>query len=652
MSTHKSTEKKQSPKNGLALVWLDDNSGQDPKMKPIFLSLYEQVFFFNDAVACLELVESAEAESPCISILVSGKYGQMLVPTRFQPLNQVKDIYVFCFDTAKHNQWAQQCDKVRLVDSDFSKILKHMQHSLLKGKKQNQQPIDEQQEQEQQLEAPQPKEPERFKDDDNLYDQLALHLLLQNSDDDGATDFTNYCQAHKVNNHDDRADEQQTYFKPDLPIQEWYKRDLPFVNLNSTDLTQLWTLRWFIRLFHRQLTDEYKRFISDESPFTVNYGAWLTTHEFDGMKHRIGQTIIFTELLTTYASRHMALNSVEHKKSEKTKYKVIFELNVDPKTPLTVPFGEIQKDEVFFWFGSRYRIMKIEFIEQEDSYWLIGLNLCSTLDKNPSIQTLFEYYLKNLTELNNIHYAFGRILMYKGLYYQAEKWLETTNHYEDLAELAIRQNQCERANQYLEHLPEDSNDANLLRAYVDLLTSNDNIAKARTLLIRINSDATDKIVRARANIALGFIHLIITQQIDQAFDYFKSGHETLCKNLPDIHPDIAKSCIGLGYTYFTQHNINDAEKYFQMAFNIQKQSLPSTHPDFAKTRSGLGHCFSVQQQTIKQALQEFGYAVTILIRAFPGQFKTHPEVLATMKDQERVRKDKELRARNTLLDYI
>jgi hypothetical protein len=89
-----------------------------------------------------------------------------------------------------------------------------------------------------------------------------------------------------------------------------------------------------------------------------------------------------------------------------------------------------------------------------------------------------------------------------------------------------------------------------------------------------------------------------------------------------------------------------------MGFNIQKQSLPSTHPDFAKTRSGLGHCLSVQQQTIKQALQEFGYAVTILIRAFPGQYKNHPEVLSTMNDQERVRKDKELRARNTLLDYI
>ncbi|CAF4036482.1 unnamed protein product, partial [Adineta steineri] len=59
-----STEKKQSPKNGLALVWLDDNSGQDPEIKTIFLSLFEQVFFFTDPTACLELIESAEPEPP------------------------------------------------------------------------------------------------------------------------------------------------------------------------------------------------------------------------------------------------------------------------------------------------------------------------------------------------------------------------------------------------------------------------------------------------------------------------------------------------------------------------------------------------------------------------------------------------------------
>jgi tetratricopeptide (TPR) repeat protein len=656
-TTNKGNTNKSSTKNGLALVWLDDSSGEDPDAKAMFLTLFEQVYLFTDTAACLELVESAESETPCISILVSGKYGQMLVPDRFQPLNQVKDIYVYCFDIAKHNQWAQKCDKVRCVDSDFNKILKRMQQDLNKNVKQKQQPMEDQPEdQPQEEEELVIQEPERFTDDNNLYDQLALDLILRNADDnDGIEDFMKYCQAYKENTNTQEVEEQIKSFKPDVSIKEWYKQNLFFVQLNSTDFTQLWTLRWFIRIFYRQLTNEYDNLIKNQTNITVNYGTWLSTDELDGMKHRIGKIIIFTEFLMTYTNRNKALDSMENKKDEETKYKVIFEINVDTNIRPTVPYGEIQNDEVLFWFGSRYRLMKIELIEgkdNQDSYWLIGLNLCSTFDTKQSIQTLYDYYSKILTNLNDIHHAFGRILMYKGLYYQAEKWLQTNNHYEELAELAIRQYQLEQANQYLEHLPEDSHDANLLRAYVYLLTSSDSIAKGRTILMKICSEATDRIIRARANIALGFINLIVTQQIDQALDYFTLGNEAFCKNLPDIHPDIAKSFIGIGYTYFAQKNINEAEKAFQIAFKIQKQSLIYNHPDFAKTRNGLAHCLSIEKRTIKQALQEFEYAFNILIQTFSREYKTHPEILLTKNDTERLRKGKELRARNTLLDYI
>ncbi len=640
--------------SGLGLVWLDDTAEEDPAVKQVLVSLFDNVFIFTDPEACLELVESIETKVPCLSILISGKYGQMLVRDRLQPSNKVKDIYVFCYDTVKHGRWAQTCDKVRCVFSDINKIVQCMQYDIQNNIEQQQ--LDDEPQ-------PQPDEPrqqqqrERYTDDNNLFDCLALNLLIQSSDD-GAEDFATYCQLHNENKRPDHSDVneeghahvQEQYFKPEQSLQEWYQPDLFFTSINSNDLTKLWTLRWFIRQFHRQLTNEHEKFIKDKTKFTVNHGTWLSLDELDGMKHRIGGIIIITELLMAYANRQTALDSIQD--DEKNKHKVLFEINIDTTTRGTVPYAEIKNEEVLLWFGARYRLVKIEYIDQQDPYWLIGLNLCPTLDLKSSIQTLYEYYLKELTELNNIHYAFGRLFISKGFYSEAEKWLQIGNHYQELAELALRQSHYEQAKQYLEHLSEDSHEANLLRAYLNILISNDNLSKARVILLKIFSEATDKLVRARANIAFGFISLILTQQTDLALEHFTLGNEVLRKLLPDIHPDIAKSCIGLGYTYFTQHNINDAEKYFQMAFNIQKQSLPSTHPDFAKTRSGLGHCFSVQQQTIKQALQEFGYAVTILIRAFPGQFKKHPEVLATMNDQERVRKDKELRARNTLLDYI
>ncbi|CAF0884182.1 unnamed protein product [Rotaria sp. Silwood1] len=658
-TTHKSAGYKQPIKSGLSLVWLDDSAGQDPNIQEIFRSLFEQVFIFTDSIACLELVESADTEQPCILLLVSGKYGQMLVHDRFQPLHQVKDIYVYCFDVAKHNQWAQHCDKVRCVDSDFGKILKHMQHSVQKATKQRQQqqPTDDQQEQEEMQEEPATEEPERFLDDNNLYDQLALDILLQNSNqDDGIEDFKNYCRTHVENNNEELADEQQKSFKPNIPIKEWYKQDLVFVNLNSTDFIQLWTLRWFIRLFYRQLTNDYKHYIEKTTNIIASYGTWLTKDELDAMKHRIGESIIFTEFLLAYTTRGKALSSIQDKKTEQNKHKVIFEINANKSNHHTVPYTGIQDDTVLFWFGSRHRILKIEYVENQgdnkESYWLIGVNLGSTLNRQQSIETLYEYYRKKLIELNDVHYALGRILMYKGLYYQAEKWLQTNNHYEDLAELAIRQSQCERANQYLQHLPENSNDANLLRAYVNLLSSNDNIAKGRTILMKIGTDATDKIIRARVNIGLGFINLAVAQQNDQTLDYFTLGSETLCNSLPDIHPDIAKSYLGIGYAYFAQKKIKDAEKYFQMALTIQKQSLPYLHPDVAKTRSGIAHCLSVQKQTMQQALQELQYAYNILMHTFPREYKTHPEILLTKIDIDRLRKGKELYVRNTLLDYI
>ena len=643
-------------KQDLFLIWLDDGADQDPKLKEILLTLFEKVHTFKNSNACLEFTESIEVETPCVSLLVSGKYGQMLVKDRFQPLQQIKDIYVFCFDTVKHSQWAQHCDKVRCVNSDLGKILQQMEHDVKKILKRKSSPNDDEKEQDE----PILQEPERFTDDNNLFDQLALDLLLEGSnddDDDGAKEFEDHCRKYYENQSETEADEERiTYFKPNVPIKEWYKPDLFFLQLNSTNFDQLWTFRWFIRLFHRQLTNEHKKYLTDETNFTVNYATWLNMDELEGMKHRISETIIFTEFLLTYTSTAKALNSLNNEKDKHKNFKVIFEINADKNNHHTVPYGKIDDDKILFWFGSRHQITKIEYIEQshkyQESYWLIGLNLCLKLDSLPSIETLYQYYRKNLSELNDTHYALGRILMYKGLYYQAEKWLQIHNHYEDLAEIAIRQNQCDQASQYLEHLPEDSYSGQLLRAYTNLISSNENIAKPRTILIKICSDATDRVVRARANIALGFINLVRTQQFDQAMEYFQLGHDTLRKYLPDIHPDTAKSYIGVGYAHFSQHKINDAEEYFREAHKLQKQSLSCAHPDIAKTRNGLAHCLSTQKQTVKQALKEFDYALEILKNTFHRQNKKHPEIVQTKNDIEKVRRGKELHARTTLLDYI
>lgn len=684
---------KQMPENPFILIWLDDSADEDLNIKGALSSLFDNLFTFTDHEACLEFIESDENKTGSFSILISGRYGQMIVHDRLQPLNQVQHIYVFCYDIVKHSRWAQRCNKVQCVFSDITKILERMQldiqHNLELQEPDGTEHADQQlgqeqnQEQQQQLQQqPQPQraeiqqrqERERYTDDNNLLDQLALNLLFQ-SPDDGIKDFVIYCQTHDKKDdlepHDDAAaaaanndnpaiDERDIeelstkYYTPGQPTGEWYQPNSVFTNINFNDFTTLWTLRWFIRSFHQQLTIEHENLIKDTTKFTVNYGAWLTNDELDAMKNRISEVIIITEFLLTHKNQQVVLDSMQNE--EKNKHKVLFEININPNDRTTVPYAEIRKDQILLWFGARYQISKVQYIEgeneQQNSYWIIGLTLRSKLNTAPSIQNLYQYYLKELIGLNDTHRAFGRLLQYRGSYGQAENWLLKTKHYQELTELALRQGHFEQAKQYIQHLSEDSDETHLLNAYLHVLTSNDNLQKARLLFMRVVSEATDKYVRAQANIGLGFISLVMTQHNEIAFEYLTTANDVLRKILPDIHPILALSYIGIGYAYYSLHKTVEARKSFQTAFNIQKQSLIYNHPDFAKTRCGLAHCYSTDKQTMKKAAHEFDYALSMLLETFGRDHEQHPQIVATKSDIENLKKSKELRPRSTLLDYI
>lgn len=631
---------------GQILIWLDDTAGDEKELKTIFLSLFEQVRVYKDAEKCLSFVQAVQSPLPCLSVLVSGRYGQMLVPEHFQPANQVKDIYVFCIDVNRHNQWAKNCSKVRCVQTDVQKIFEQMQTDLQKDKR----PTDAQLDQEPLVDEPQ--EPERYSGDTTLYDQLALRLLLNSSDTDGAEDFVAYCGAHNDNN----VQQPELRFKPQGPITDWYDPDLEFLRITCNDFGRLWTLRWFIRLFHAQLVKESESPAAQVENVTVYSGRWLTAGDFDAMKTHIGETVVITEFLLAHTNRDVAAIAFQTKSSESMQHRVLFQIYVDTRLTGTVPYAEIRRDEMLFWFGARYRLMKIEYVEevdpQKESFWVIGLNLCSTLDAKPAVEGLFEYYLTSLGELNNNYLALGRILMYKGHYHQSKEWLRQTDDYEDLAEIALRQCRYEEATQLLERLPEDSDNANLLRAYLCILTSTENISKGRLILTKIAAEATDRILRARVNIALGFINLIVSQKTTEALEQFTVASDTLVKRLPAIHPHVVNSFIALGYTHFVNKDIEEAQKYFEMALTRQKQALTGRHPDFARTHSGLAHCYSVQERTMKQAMREFERALDVLFLSFHREQKYHAEILATIQDMKTLEKGKKLGARSSLLDFI
>lgn len=131
---------------------------------------------------------------------------------------------------------------------------------------------------------------EQFVVDKNLFDQLAVELVLQTLAE-GLDEFIDDCRL---------AGEHEA-FKPAALIRDWYRPDLVFLQVRSDDLFSLWSLHWFLRSFHQQLTLEQESTMLDRPVFTVYQATQLTIEELNGMKHRIGQLITITEhVLTTW----------------------------------------------------------------------------------------------------------------------------------------------------------------------------------------------------------------------------------------------------------------------------------------------------------------------------------------------------------------
>jgi tetratricopeptide (TPR) repeat protein len=641
------------------LIWLDDGAGNDKTITNILNKIFGDLKLFHDSAECLTYVQSLSTSNVCLSMLVSGKYGEMLVKQYLQQLDFIKAIYVFCFDMKKHSIWAQHCDKVRCVSSEILRIIKEMEREqkmtveVLEGPEGDMDDSKDEDNDDQAhgMDESKHNEKQRFIHDNTFYNQLALDLLLTYQKDDGFNDFRTYCEQN-VNPFDGKS---KDLLRSSRKVDDWYQLSPFLYSINVNNIQQLWTLRWFLRAFHQQIFQEHEALIDEPTESSVFYAAWLSDDELDRMKLRMSQTLILTDCVHAYEHVQDALNTVEEKPLvEQTQQKVLFEIMIDPKIKATVPFTAIRNHQYLFWFASRHRLMKIEYVQQTDGhqpmfYWKIGLNLMKTCDFNPAVNDLYQFYRKMLVDKDDLYYAFGRILMLNGKYDQSEKWLENYEDYNLLAELAIRQGRLKAASAYLTKAPEDSNETHILRAYVYILSSNDMVSKGRSVLMKICAEDIDKLIRVRAYIALGFINLALSQNAEQAMDYFQLAFEMASKFLPEVHPDIAKILIGIGYTYYACHNTAKVKESFGLALAKQQQVLACDHPDLAKTRCGLARCQSTNE---KQSLSELNIAYTILMRTFHRQRKTHPEILATLNDIKSLRKGKKLQLHATLLSYI
>ena len=99
------------------LVWLDvsvNSTAENLQVQQQLRLLINNLVTFENVSNCFQYIRNISKQNRLI-LIVSGRLGREIVP-RIHRLRQVVSIYVYCFDKAKNEIWANKYPKVKFKE--------------------------------------------------------------------------------------------------------------------------------------------------------------------------------------------------------------------------------------------------------------------------------------------------------------------------------------------------------------------------------------------------------------------------------------------------------------------------------------------------------------------------------------------------------
>jgi hypothetical protein len=96
-----------------SILWLDARvniTKENQQAQKELRQIINHLKIFDDLDQCQQYILSLSSQDRLI-LIVSGRLGQQIVP-QIHHLRQLSSIYVYCFDKATHEQWAEDFIKV------------------------------------------------------------------------------------------------------------------------------------------------------------------------------------------------------------------------------------------------------------------------------------------------------------------------------------------------------------------------------------------------------------------------------------------------------------------------------------------------------------------------------------------------------------
>ncbi|CAF1269285.1 unnamed protein product [Adineta steineri] len=642
------------------LVWLDanvNNLKMNIDVQQQLRKCIRNPQTFDDINKCELYIRFVPVDQRVV-LIVNNNLGQEIVP-RIHQLQQVSSIYLYDTNQEAKEEWTKDYVKIKGVIKELDVLIAQIQmdHSRRGIKK-----VDE---------------PLVFNifnmsstseqsttglNGQFVHSQLLIDCLLRLKAI--PTDKDELISLSEKQFKDNKTElailhEFQENYSPDRALW-WYTREsFLYRQLNKAlrvqNIDSLFIFRFFIRDIEKQL-EEHRC----SSPMRVFRGQLMSNEEVEVLQDSIGQLISMNSFLSTSIDRRLALSFLYSSNASNNIQRVLFEIDIDPRSEGTRPFANITslsyfpgEDEVLLMLGSIFRLISID--HNDRGIWILRLTLCSNSD--PDLQAVFDHMKDEYGNGETTLLSVGIILTRMGKYDDAEKYYR----------------------RLLKEIPSDHEDigacyhnlGNLFDDKGDYETSLSWHHKALETMIRTLSPVDSRIGTSHNSIAavaakmgdydqalesfvkafkiwresLGEDHPNIGQCLSnmagiyqiydrklEALDCLQKALIIYQKHLPTNHPQMGDLHNNIGLTHYILAQYDLAFEHLNISLKIKEKCLPPQHPDIAMTHFNLGLVYESQDQ-LQEALSYLEKAITIYRHVL---YPTHPTIIKVEQIIERV----------------
>jgi hypothetical protein len=401
-----------------------------------------------------------------------------------------------------------------------------------------------------------------------------------------------------------KIEELEKEYLPENAIR-WYTKDMCLYQqlnqaLRSKTVDLLIILSWFISDLHKQLAEDsatQKTNSIDQPTATVYRGQLISKKEFERIQNSIGSFLSINSFLSTTEDREVARAFAgEESNRADGLVSLLIEIKTDRRVNNLKPYANIARytlfpdeKEILFMLGTVFRIISLEFNTTYNN-WILLLEICSEDDRD--YQQMFEYEKRELVGDNPTYYNLAELMYRVGDYDASEKYF---NRY---LKMTVKPQDMVLCYAGLSKVYQRKNNTILQMEYAkkasEILESQKSIIKNANALDQLNQLIKDTILneeessdlhitKAQANVA--------NKRDDLAILNYEKVSTIQKRQLPDDHPDIARTLFNMAHCYVALKQFEKGEQLMQEALEIRRKSLPGNHRDLALTYSSLGSVY-------------------------------------------------------------